>query len=154
MAENAGITLKGCEDTVRLFSSIQPATEVDWSTEYGDLTLSVKVVADADEAIAHINHYGSHHTDAILATDAPVLEQFFNSVDSACVFANASTRFADGFRFGLGAEIGISTAKTHARGPVGLEGLVIYKYCLKGSGQVVKDYVGDNARPLQAKALL
>jgi len=154
MAEKAGITLKGCEEIVKLFSSILPVTEADWSTEYGDLTLSVKVVADADEAIAHINRYGSHHTDAILATDAPVLEQFFNSVDSACVFANASTRFADGFRFGLGAEIGISTAKTHARGPVGLEGLVIYKYCLKGSGQVVKDYVGDNARLLQAKALL
>jgi len=154
MACESGITLKGCEESVTLSSSVLPATEVDWLTEYGDLTLSVKVVANSDEAIAHINRYGSHHTDAILATDFSVLEQFFNSVDSACVFSNASTRFADGFRFGLGAEIGISTAKTHARGPVGLEGLVIYKYCLKGSGQVVKDYVGENARPLQAKSLL
>jgi glutamate-5-semialdehyde dehydrogenase len=151
--EKAGIVLKGCEKTVSLISGVALATEEDWSTEYGDLTLSVKIVSNVDEAIAHINRYGSHHTDVIMANEPKVIEQFFNSVDSACVFSNASTRFADGFRFGLGAEIGISTAKTHARGPVGLEGLVIYKYCLQGSGQVVKDYVGENARPLQAKSL-
>jgi glutamate-5-semialdehyde dehydrogenase len=152
-AQAAGITIRGCKDTLLLIPQVDSATEADWRTEYGDLTLSVKVVPSVDAAIQHINHYGSHHTDAILAQDPAVLEHFLNAVDSACVFANASTRFADGFRFGLGAEIGISTAKTHARGPVGLEGLVIYKYKLRGNGQVVADYVGINAKPFQHQAL-
>ena len=152
-AEKAGITLKGCNRTQQQLSQIEPATEEDWRTEYGDLTLAVKIVNSAQEAIEHINHYGSHHTDAILAEDAPVIAWFFNTVDSASVFANASTRFADGFRFGLGAEIGISTAKTHARGPVGLEGLVIYKYQLWGSGQIVADYAGENAKPFLHRPL-
>ena len=111
------------------------------------MTLAVKVVPSLEGAIAHINQYGSHHTDGILAVEPEAIERFMNAVDSACVFSNASTRFADGFRFGLGAEIGISTAKTHARGPVGLEGLVIYKYKLRGTGQIVADYTGTKAKP-------
>ena len=147
VAKEKGILLKGCELTCAILKDCQPATETDWCTEYGDLVLSVKMVEDASQAIDHINTYGSHHTDAILASEAAVIERFLNAVDSACVFSNASTRFADGFRFGFGAEVGISTAKTHARGPVGLDGLVIYKYRLQGSGQVVSDYVGESAKP-------
>jgi len=164
-AQGAGIVLRVCDQTMKILSEsprsmtsssskVESATEADWRTEYGDLTLSVKVVPSLDKAIEHINHYGSHHTDVILTSDSAALERFLNAVDSACVFANASSRFADGFRFGLGAEIGISTAKTHARGPVGLEGLVIYKYKLRGSGQVVADYAGANAKPFQHKALI
>ena len=156
-ANAAGIALRGCEQTRKLTStsgvSVEAATEQDWRTEYGNLTLSIKVVDSDTAAIAHINQYGSHHTDAIVSKDAKVIEHFLNAVDSACVFANASTRFADGFRFGLGAEIGISTARTHARGPVGLEGLVTYKYKLRGEGQVVKDYVGESAKAFQHKPL-
>lgn len=148
-AGRAGIVLKGCERARQVLPAAAPATEEDWRTEYGDLTLSVRVVPSLDEAISHINQYGSHHTDGILAEDAAVQETFLNNVDSASVFVNASTRFADGFRFGLGAEIGISTAKTHARGPVGLEGMVIYKYKLRGQGQIVADYVGDHAKPFR-----
>lgn len=152
-AHQAGITLKGCERTRAILPEIQPATEADWRTEYGDLTLAVKIVPNLESAIGHINHYGSHHTDAIVAQSVETLERFMNAVDSACVFANASTRFADGFRFGLGAEIGISTAKTHARGPVGLEGLVIYKYKLRGAGQIAADYVGVDAKPFLHESL-
>ena len=152
-AQQAGLSLKACEHTQAIISGLEPATEADWRAEYGDLTLAVKVAPSLEAAIEHINRYGSHHTDAILAQDAEAQERFLNAVDSACVFANASTRFADGFRFGLGAEIGISTAKTHARGPVGLEGLVIYKYKLRGNGQTVSDYVGENARPFLHEAL-
>lgn len=152
-AQVAGITLKGCSQTLAILPNVESATDVDWRTEYGDLTLSVKVVPNSEAAIAHINQYGSHHTDAIAAKDPVTLERFMNAVDSACVFANASTRFADGFRFGLGAEIGISTAKTHARGPVGLEGLVIYKYKLRGEGQIVADYAGANAKPFLHEAV-
>lgn len=152
-AKQAGIVLKGCEQTQAILPDLQMATEADWRAEYGDLTLAIKIVPDLDSAIGHINQYGSHHTDAIAAKDPATLERFMNAVDSACVFANASTRFADGFRFGLGAEIGISTAKTHARGPVGLEGLVIYKYKLRGEGQIVADYVGTDARPFLHQAV-
>lgn len=146
-ASDASITLKGCERVREILPGVDPASEADWRAEYGDLTLAVKIVASLEEAVGHINHFGSHHTDCILAEDAETIECFLNTVDSASVFANASTRFADGFRFGLGAEIGISTAKTHARGPVGLEGLVIYKYKLRGYGQRVAEYTGENARP-------
>lgn len=112
-----------------------------WSHEYGDKILSFKTVKNIDEAIEHINTYGSGHTDSIITKDIENAEKFMNKVDSAGVYFNASTRFADGFRYGFGAEVGISTNKTHARGPVGLEGLTIYKYKLIGNGNIVKDYV-------------
>ena len=112
-----------------------------WSHEYGDKILSFKTVKNVDEAIEHINTYGSGHTDSIITKDIENAEKFMNKVDSAGVYFNASTRFADGFRYGFGAEVGISTNKTHARGPVGLEGLTIYKYKLIGNGNIVKDYV-------------
>ncbi len=112
-----------------------------WSTEYGEKTLSYKFVNSVDEAIEHINTYGSGHTDSIITKNIENAEKFMNKVDSAGVYFNASTRFADGFRYGFGAEVGISTNKTHARGPVGLEGLTIYKYKLIGNGQIVDDYV-------------
>lgn len=122
------------------------ASEEDWSTEYCDLILSIKVIDSVDEAIAHINRYGSHHTDTIISEDRSACEKFFTEVDSAGVFLNASTRFADGFRYGFGAEIGISTGKLHPRGPVGLEGLVTYKYKLIGDGHTVAMYSGPDAR--------
>ncbi len=112
-----------------------------WSTEYGDKILSYKFVDSVDEAIEHINTYGSGHTDSIITKDIENAEKFMNKVDSAGVYFNASTRFADGFRYGFGAEVGISTNKTHARGPVGLEGLTIYKYKLRGNGHIVDEYV-------------
>ena len=112
-----------------------------WAHEYGDKILAFKIVKNLDDAINHINKYGSGHTDCIITKDIPNAEKFMNNVDSAGVYFNVSTRFADGFRYGFGAEVGISTNKTHARGPVGLEGLTIYKYRLIGSGQVVSDYV-------------
>ena len=112
-----------------------------WSHEYGDKILSFKTVKNVDEAIEHINTYGSGHTDSIITKNIENAEKFMNKVDSAGVYFNASTRFADGFRYGFGAEVGISTNKTHARGPVGLDGLTIYKYKLVGNGNIVKDYV-------------
>jgi glutamate-5-semialdehyde dehydrogenase len=112
-----------------------------WAFEYGDKILAFRTVKSLDEAIEHINTYGSGHTDGIITKDAKNAEKFMNLVDSAGVYVNASTRFADGFRYGFGAEVGISTNKTHARGPVGLEGLTIYKYKLVGNGEIVGDYV-------------
>ena len=112
----------------------------DFRTEYLDMILSVKLVDGVEEAVDHINRYGSHHTDAILTENDETAEYFMQMVDSAGVYRNCSTRFADGFRYGFGAEVGISTSKIHARGPVGLEGLMTYKYRLYGSGQTVKDY--------------
>jgi glutamate-5-semialdehyde dehydrogenase len=140
--KEAGVEIRGCAKTLALLPNegIVRATEQDWRTEYGDLILSVKVVADLDEAIDHINRFGSHHTDAIVTEDAEAAKKFMNEVDSAGVFYNASTRFADGFRYGFGAEVGISTNKLHARGPMGLEGLTTYKYKLYGSGQTVAPY--------------
>jgi glutamate-5-semialdehyde dehydrogenase len=116
--------------------SIIPATVEDWSTEYLDLILAIKIVDSLDDAIAHINHYGSHHTDVIVTADTDTAEQFLRAVDSACVFHNVSNRFADGCEFGFGAEIGISTDKLHARGPMGLRELTSYKYRVRGNGQV------------------
>ncbi len=113
-----------------------PATEEDWSTEYLDLILSIKIVDSLEEAVSHINQYGSHHTDTIVTADQAAAEQFLRSVDSACVFHNVSTRFADGGEFGFGAEIGISTDKLHARGPMGLRELTSYQYRVRGNGQV------------------
>lgn len=122
------------------------ATTDDWSTEYSDLVLSIKVIGSLDEAIKHINEFGSHHTECIVTSDAKNFETFFKSVNSAGVFWKASTRFADGFRYGFGAEVGISTGKLHPRGPVGLDGLVTYKYELVGHGHIVADYTGEGAR--------
>ena len=138
----AGVELRGCPRTVALLGKAEtvPATDADWATEYGDLILSVKIVADEDEAITHINHFGSRHTDTIVTEDAGAAAKFMNEVDSAGVFHNASTRFADGYRYGLGAEIGISNSKLHARGPMGLEGLTTYKYKLFGNGHIVAEY--------------
>ncbi|MDR0853037.1 MAG: glutamate-5-semialdehyde dehydrogenase [Clostridiales Family XIII bacterium] len=116
------------------------AGEANFKTEYSDYVINIKIVRDLEEAVQHINTYGSHHTDAIITEDGKAAEDFMNGVDSAGVYQNASTRFADGFRYGFGAEVGISTGKLHARGPVGLEGLVTYKYKLYGHGNVVDDY--------------
>ncbi|MBZ3935325.1 glutamate-5-semialdehyde dehydrogenase [Methanimicrococcus blatticola] len=129
------------------FTDLKKATDKDWDTEYNDLILSVKIVKSVDEAIVHINKHGSHHTDVILSTDQKEIDKFTGLVDSSSVMINASSRFADGFRYGKGAEVGISTNKIHSRGPVGMEGLMIYKYILSGSGHLVKDYVGDSAKP-------
>lgn len=133
------VELVGCAKT-REIISVEPATEEDWRTEYLDNKLSVKVVAGLDEAVDHINAYGSGHTDTIITSDREKAAYFMDYVDSGNVFWNCSTRFSDGFRYGFGAEVGISTAKIHSRGPVGLDGLVIYKYKLIGSGQIVEDY--------------
>jgi glutamate-5-semialdehyde dehydrogenase len=138
--EARAVELRGDPKTRKFLPGIAEAAEADWETEYLDLILSIKVVDSLDEAISHINTYGSRHTDSIVTEDRATAEVFMNGVDSANVFWNASTRFADGFRYGLGAEVGVSTAKIHARGPVGLEGLVIYKWKLYGSGQIVADY--------------
>ena len=135
----AGVTLRGDADTQAIIDC-DPATDDDWATEYLDLILSIKIVDDIDEAITHINRYGSHHTDAIMAEDDAAAAHFMQLVDSAGVYRNCSTRFADGFRDGFGAEVGISTSKLHARGPVGLEGLVTYKYEIEGHGHIVGDY--------------
>jgi glutamate-5-semialdehyde dehydrogenase len=118
------------------------ATDADWDTEYSDLILSVKLVDDLDGALAHIARYGSRHTDAICTQDRAAAERFLASVDSAGVFHNCSTRFADGFRYGFGAEVGISTQTMPPRGPVGLEGLVTYRYRLRGDGHIAADYAG------------
>jgi len=140
--KQAGVEIRGDLKTRVLLpdESIVPATEQDWATEYGDLILSIKVVADLDEAIDHVNSWGSHHTDAIVTEDPDAARRFLNEVDSAGVFQNASTRFADGYRYGFGAEVGISTSKLHARGPMGLEGLTTYKYKLYGHGHTVAEY--------------
>ena len=143
--ERNGCKLRGCEKTAEIID-VEPASEKDWSTEYLDYILSIKVVDSLDEAIEHINKYGSKHTDAIVTSKKDKAEKFMALVDSADVFWNCSTRFSDGFRYGLGAEVGISTNKIHARGPVGLEGLMIYKYKLIGSGQTVSEYSGPNAK--------
>ena len=136
-----GVEMRGCPESLAILQSVPgahlvPATEQDWSEEYLAPIISVKVVAGVDEAIAHINHYSSHHTDAILTRDHMHAQQFLREVDSASVMVNASTRFADGFEYGLGAEIGISTDKFHARGPVGIEGLTSLKYVVLGEGEV------------------
>jgi glutamate-5-semialdehyde dehydrogenase len=143
--EQKQVELRGCEKTASIID-VKPATEQDWSTEYLDYILSIKVVDGIDAAIEHINRYGSGHTDAIVTSNKEMAEKFMGLVDSANVFWNCSTRFSDGYRYGLGAEVGISTNKIHARGPVGLEGLTIYKWKLLGNGQIVDDYSGSNAK--------
>ena len=130
------VELRGCERTLAVLNGIVAATEEDWFTEYLAPVLSIRIVDGLDMAIAHINHYGSHHTDSIVTNDYADIQRFLREVDSASVMVNASTRFADGFEYGLGAEIGISTDKIHVRGPVGLEGLTNQKWIVLGSGQV------------------
>jgi glutamate-5-semialdehyde dehydrogenase len=137
--DRKNVELRGCDKTQKIIPC-EPATEEDWKTEYLDYILSVKVVGSVEEAIDHINTYGSGHTDVIVSQNKANIEKFLDYVDSGDVFANCSTRFSDGFRYGFGSEVGISTNKLHARGPVGLEGLVTYKYKLIGNGHIVADY--------------
>ncbi len=144
--QKRNVELRGDEPT-RKIVDISAATEADWSTEYSDFVLSIKVVDSLEDAIDHINTYGSRHTDAIVTEDQAVADTFLAQVDSANVFHNCSTRFADGFRYGFGAEVGISTQKMPPRGPVGLEGLVTYKYKVTGNGHIVSTYVGKDAKP-------
>ena len=148
-----GVEVRGC-DRCRAITDMSAATDSDWETEYGDLVLSVKVVDSLADALAHIEAYGSRHTEAIFTEDASAAEEFMNSVDAAGVFHNASTRFSDGFRYGFGAEVGISTQKLPPRGPVGMEGLVTYKYLLEGDGHIVATYSGADARPFIHRDLL
>lgn len=156
---DAGVELRCDEVSFELLKqqgflkAILRATEQDWKTEYNDLIISIKVVDSLEEGIAHINRYGSHHTDAIITEDRANARRFLELVDSSSVMWNASTRFSDGFRYGKGAEVGISTNKIHARGPVGMEGLMIYKYILIGNGNKVSDYTGSNAKPFTHRKL-
>ena len=133
---DAGVEVRGCEETRALVAEAVPATEEDWGTEYLAAILAVRVVGGIDEAMAHIARYGSGHTDAIVTGDLARARRFMAEVDSSSVMVNAPTCFADGFEYGLGAEIGISTDKLHARGPVGLEGLTTRKFIVLGNGQV------------------
>ena len=143
--QDSGVELRVCPETKKRLESypdlnLSAAADIDWETEYVDLILSIKTVKSAEEAVEHISQFGSKHTEAIVTENSDLAEWFMNTVDAAGVFWNASTRFADGFRYGLGAEVVVSTGKTHARGPVGLEGLVIYKYKLYGNGHVAGSY--------------
>lgn len=137
--DDKDVELRGCSIT-RTIIDCDSATESDYKTEYLDYIIAIKVVNDISQAIKHINTYGSHHTDCIITTDGDAANRFMLEVDSAGVYQNCSTRFADGYRYGFGAEVGISTGKIHARGPVGLSGLVTYKYQLVGNGNIVSDY--------------
>jgi glutamate-5-semialdehyde dehydrogenase len=153
--KESGVRLRGCALTRAALpnAAIESVGENEWHTEYGDLILAVKVVPGLPEAIEHIARYGSAHTDAIITDDAESAQRFLREVDSAGVYHNASTRFADGYRYGFGAEVGISTSRLHARGPVGLDGLTSYKYILRGSGQIARDYQGPNAKPFLHKRI-
>lgn len=134
--QSEDVEIRGCERTQQIVSSAKPVTEEDWQTEYLDYILSIRVVDSMDSAIDHIEMYGSHHSDAIITESYSAAERFLKEVDSAAVYVNASTVFTDGYEFGLGAEVGISTQKLHSRGPMGLEGLTSYKYIIYGDGQV------------------
>jgi glutamate-5-semialdehyde dehydrogenase len=142
--DEKNVLLKGDEATQKIIA-VEAATETDWKTEYLDYILSIRIVPDLESAIGHINHYGSGHTDVILTKTEAAAQTFMTLVDSAGVFWNCSTRFSDGFRFGFGAEVGISTGKLHARGPVGLDGLLSYKFKLLGHGQLVADYASGKS---------
>jgi glutamate-5-semialdehyde dehydrogenase len=138
----ANVEVRGCARVLALLpeAKLVPAIEKDWSTEYSDLILSVKIVDTLEQGLEHIHCYGSRHTECIVTEDQAVAERFLQEVDAAGVFQNASTRFADGYRYGLGAEVGISNGKLHARGPMGIEGLTTYKYKLRGNGHIVAEY--------------
>lgn len=151
--QSKGVALRG-DAAVQAIVPIEAATDEDWATEYSDLVLSIRVVESLDAAIAHIRTYGSGHTEAIVTEDSQAAEIFLAQVDAAGVFHNCSTRFSDGFRYGFGAEVGISTQKMPPRGPVGLEGLVTYKYQLQGQGHIVETYVGNAARAFTHRDLL
>lgn len=141
MLEEEAVKINGTEEVKKLSGKqIEIMAEDEFAMEYNDMEISIKLVADVDEAITHINYFGSHHTDCILTENDETANYFMQMVDSAGVYRNCSTRFADGFRYGFGAEVGISTGKLHARGPVGLDGLVTYKYVLNGKGHIVDDY--------------
>jgi len=147
-----GVELRGDLATQKIIE-VKPAEEHDWRTEYSDLILVIKIVESVDSAIAHINEYGSKHTDAIVTEDSQTADIFQNQVDTAGVYHNCSTRFADGFRYGFGAEVGISTQQMPPRGPVGLEGLVTYKYKVTGNGHIAATYTGTDAKPFTHRNL-
>ncbi len=153
--KEANVEMRCCDRSFEIlkYLNVKKASNDDWSKEYNDLIISIKIVDSLIEAVEHINNYGSHHTDAIITEDKNSADYFLRYVDSSSVMLNASTRFADGFRYGKGAEIGISTGKIHARGPTGMEGLLIYKYMLIGRGQKVADYVGAKARTFSHKKI-
>ena len=142
-----GAELRGCPRALALLPWLVPALDADWDTEYGEPILAIRIVDDLDQAIAHIHAHGSGHTEAILTGDPAAAARFLAEVDAAGVYHNASTRFADGYRYGFGAEVGISTSRIHARGPVGLDGLLSCRYLLRGDGHRVADYAGSNPRP-------
>ena len=150
--EERDVKIYGCDKTVEIID-VKAAGEKDWQTEYLDLAVSIKVVHSLKEAVDHINLYGSGHTDVIVTQDKKRALYFMDHADTADAFVNCSSRFADGYRFGLGAEVGISTNKIHARGPVGLEGLMIYQWRLMGDGHMVKDYTGKAAKPFTHRSL-
>ncbi|MBX9692462.1 MAG: glutamate-5-semialdehyde dehydrogenase [Cyanobacteria bacterium] len=155
---NKGVELRVDDHALKVLEGVdnlnlRRASTSDWIEEYCDLVLSIKTVDSMEEAIDHINKHGSRHTECIVTKSKSAFDKFFKSVDSAGVYWNASTRFADGFRYGFGAEVGIATGKLHPRGPVGLDGLVTYKYRLEGDGHIVEDYSGPNARPFTHRQL-
>ncbi len=152
--KKAKVELRGCPRVLALLpdAELLPATEKDWSIEYSDLVLSVKVVDSLEQGLEHIHRYGSRHTECIVTEDQQAAERFLQEVDAAGVFHNASTRFADGYRYGLGAEVGISNGKLHARGPMGIEGLTTYKYKLRGNGHTVAEY-SSGVRHFKHKSL-
>ena len=147
------VEIRGCARTLEIFPEIEKATNIDWETEYLALIISVRIVDNLDDAICHVNKYGSRHTDSIVTNNESSAEKFSTNVDSASIMWNASTRFADGYRYGFGAEVGIATDKIHARGPMGIEGLITYKYRVNGNGQCVSDYSGKNARKFLHKKI-
>ena len=152
--KKAKVEVRGCPRVLALLpdAELLPATEKDWSTEYSDLILSVKIVDSLEQGLEHIHRYGSRHTECIVTEDQKAAERFLQEVDAAGVFHNASTRFADGYRYGLGAEVGISNGKLHARGPMGIEGLTTYKYKLRGNGHIVAEY-SSGVRHFKHKSL-
>jgi len=151
----ANVEVRGDERTQAIAANgtVQAATEEDWSTEYLDYVLSIKVVDSLSAAMIHINRYGSAHTDTIVTEDRTRAVRFMQGIDASSALVNASTRFADGYRYGLGAEVGISTGRLHSRGPVGMEGLTTYKYLLEGDGHIVDDYEGEAPKPYTHRKL-